>query len=61
MTHLLVSRSLLRMRVIFSDQQEERQDAEADNREDLERIEIGLGTRLRLHHKVDAAKSLMAP
>jgi hypothetical protein len=49
------------MRVIFLDQQEERQDTEADNREDLERIEIGCGTHLRLHHKVDAAKSLMAP
>ena len=50
---------LLRVRVVFLNQQHERQDAEADDREDLERIQISLSARLCLHQVVHATQGLM--
>ena len=41
-------------------QRENWQHAEANDRENFERVEIGLGARLRLHRKVHAPQGLMA-
>src|ERR1700674_2750749 len=49
----------LPMRVVFLDQQHQRQHAEANDREDLERIQISLRARLCLHHVVNATQGLM--
>ena len=50
----------LSARVITLEQREDWQNAEANDRENLERVEIGLGARLRLHRQVHAPQSLMA-
>jgi len=50
----------LGVRVVALEQRENRQDAEANDRENFERVEIGRGARLRLHRQVHAAQSLMA-
>ena len=46
--------------IVAFKQRHDRQHAETDNREDFERVEIGLGARLHLHHLVDTPQSLMA-
>ena len=50
----------LRVRVVALEQRENWQDAEANDRENFERVEIGRGARLRLHRQVHPPQSLMA-
>ena len=50
----------LSARVITLEQRKDWQHAEANDRENFERVEIGLGARLRLYHQVHAPQSLMA-